>query len=127
MMLLSARNLTVLLLFLGTTACTPVHRGYKMEEQDIQTMQAMVERSAKIEEIVNRFGSPSFINAPMNDNMCYASGDGTRVAFARFARPTYNTVCISFKDGVATGISSKKFNDIDVEKFVSYKTVIKES
>ena len=126
-MLLSARNLTVLLLFLGTTACAPVHRGYKMEEQDIQTMQAMVERSAKIEEIVNRFGSPSFINAPINDNMCYASGDGTRVAFARFARPTYNTVCISFKDGVATGISSKKFNDIDVEKFVSYKTVIKES
>lgn len=108
-------------------ACTPVHRGYKMQEEDIQTMQAMVERSAKVDEIVNRFGSPTFINAPINDNMCYASGDGTRIAFARFARPTYNIVCISFKDGVATGISNKKFNDIDVERFVSYKTEIKES
>lgn len=108
-------------------ACTPVHRGYKMQEEDVQTMQAMVERSAKVDEIVNKFGSPSFINAPINDNMCYASGDGTRIAFARFTRPTYNMVCISFKDGVATGISSKKFNDIDVEKFVSYKTEIKES
>ena len=98
-----------------------------MQEEDVQEMKSMVERSAKVEEIVNRFGSPTFINAPINDKMCYASGDGTRVAFARFARPTYNTVCISFKDGVATGISSKKFNDIDVEKFVSYKTEIKES
>lgn len=44
-------------------ACTPVHRGYKMQEEDVQT----------------------------------------------------------------TGITSKKFNDIDVEKFVSYKTEIKES
>ena len=113
------------LVFCGV-ACTPVHRGYKMEEQDIQTMQAMVERSAKVDEIVNKFGSPTFINAPINDNMCYASGDGTRIAFARFARPTYNTVCISFKDGVATGISTKKFNDIDVERFVHYKTVITE-
>lgn len=114
-------------LVLCEVACTPVHRGYKMQEEDIQTMQAMVESSAKVEEIVNRFGSPTFINAPINDNMCYASGDGTRIAFARFARPTYNIVCISFKDGVATGISSKKFNDIDVERFVSYKTEIKES
>ena len=107
-------------------ACTPVHRGYKMQEDQLQEMQAMVERSAKIDEIVNKFGSPSFINAPINDNMCYAGGDGTRIAFARFAQPTYNIVCISFKDGVATGISSKKFNDIDVEKFVSYKTEVKE-
>lgn len=98
-----------------------------MQDEDRQKMQAMVERSAKVEEIVNKFGSPSFINAPINDNMCYASGDGTRIAFARFARPTYNMVCISFKDGVATGITSKKFNDIDVEKFVSYNTEIKES
>ena len=122
----SRQSVVLSLLFL-TVACTPVHRGYKMQEDQLQEMQAMVERSAKIEEIVNRFGSPSFINAPINDNMCYASGDGTRVAFARFARPTYNTVCISFKDGVATGISSKKFNDIDVERFVGYKTEIKES
>ena len=113
------------LVFLGA-ACTPVHRGYKMQEGDVEAMKSMVERSAKIDEIVNKFGSPTFINAPMNNNMCYASGDGTRVAFARFARPTYNTTCISFKDGVATGISTKKFNNIDVEKFVSYKTVIKE-
>ena len=114
------------LVFIGA-ACTPVHRGYKMQEEDVQTMKAMVERSAKVDEIVNKFGSPSFINAPINDNMCYASGDGTRIAFARFVRPTYNTTCISFKDGVANGISTKKFNDIDVEKFVSYKTEIKES
>ena len=114
------------LVFCGV-ACTPVHRGYKMEEQDIQTMKSMVERSAKVDEIVNKFGSPTFINAPMNDNMCYASGEGTRVAFARFAKPTYDTVCTSYKDGVANGISIKKFNNIDVEKFVSYKTVIKES
>ena len=113
------------LVFLGA-ACTPVHRGYKMQEDQLQEMQAMVERSAKVDEIVNRFGSPSFINAPINDNMCYASGDGTRVAFARFVRPTYNTTCISFKDGVANGISTKKFNDIDVERFVHYKTVITE-
>ena len=114
-------------LVLCGVACTPVHRGYKMQEEDIQTMQTMVERSAKIDEIVNRFGSPTFINAPINDNMCYASGEGTRVAFARFAKPTYDTVCTSYKDGVANGISIKKFNNIDVEKFVSYKTVIKES
>lgn len=120
------KSATLSLVLCGV-ACTPVHRGYKMQEEDIQTMQAMVERSAKVDEIVNRFGSPTFINAPINDNMCYASGDGTRIAFARFARPTYNIVCISFKDGVATGISSKKFNDIDVERFVSYKTEIKES
>ena len=97
-----------------------------MQEGDVEAMKSMVEKSAKIDEIVNKFGSPTFINAPMNNNMCYASGDGTRVAFARFARPTYNMTCISFKDGVATGISTKKFNNIDVEKFVSYKTVIKE-
>ena len=114
-------------LVLCGVACTPVHRGYKMQEEDVQTMKAMVERSANVDEIVNKFGSPSFINAPINDNMCYASGDGTRIAFARFVRPTYNTTCISFKDGVANGISTKKFNDIDVEKFVSYKTEIKES
>ena len=122
-----SRQSVVLLFVFFVVACTPVHRGYKMQEDQLQEMQAMVERSAKVDEIVNKFGSPSFINAPINDNMCYASGDGTRVAFARFARPTYNTVCISFKDGVATGISSKKFNDIDVEKFVGYKTEIKES
>ena len=122
-----SRQSVVLLFVFFVVACTPVHRGYKMQEDQLQEMQAMVERSAKVDEIVNKFGSPSFINAPINDNMCYASGDGTRVAFARFARPTYNTVCISFKDGVATGISSKKFNDIDVERFVGYKTEIKES
>lgn len=119
--------LKILLALLLVEACTPVHRGYKMQEGDIETMKAMVERSARIDDIVNKFGSPSFINAPMNDNMCYASGEGTRIAFNRFASPTYNMTCITFKDGVATGITTKKFNDINVEKFVSYKTEIKEN
>ena len=98
-----------------------------MQDEDRQEMRAMVERSAKVEEIVNKFGSPTFINAPINDNMCYASGEGTRIAFNRFVNPTYNMTCISFKEGIATGISTKKFSNIDVEKFVSYKTEIKES
>lgn len=102
--------------------CYSVHHGYKFENQTEakETLQMMVERSAKIDDIVKKFGSPTFINSPINDVLCYASSDGTKVMFNRFYNPRYLIMCISFKNGVATKLEAKKMEQIKKEKFVTY-------
>ena len=77
--------------FLFVSSCTPVHRGYKFEDDDEITLQQMVDKKASINQIINKFGSPSFMNSPINDTLCYVDADGKKVAFNRFFKPNYTS------------------------------------
>ena len=111
-----------ILFSLFAVGCYPVHHGYKFDNQDEvkETLQIMVDRNAKIDEIVSKFGSPTFINSPINDMLCYASADGTKVMFNRFYNPKYVIMCISFENGIAKSLEVKKMEKKKKEKFVKY-------
>ena len=111
-----------ILFSLLSVGCYPVHHGYKFDTQEDakETLQMMVDRNAKIDEIVSKFGSPTFINSPINDMLCYASADGTKVMFNRFYNPKYVIMCISFENGVSKSLEVKKMEQIKKEKFVKY-------
>ena len=113
--------ISILFSFLSV-GCYPVHHGYKFDNQDEvkETLQIMVDRNAKIDEIVSKFGSPTFINSPINDMLCYASADGTKIMFNRFYNPKYVIMCISFENGVSKSLEVKNMEQIKKEKFVKY-------
>ena len=116
----------ILCLFLLICGCNNVHHGYKFEENDKSTMQEMVNQHKTIQEIINHFGSPTFINSPINDLICYASVDGRSVPFNRFYKPTYDFVCIKTKNNIAQSLEQKTFNEIKEEKLISYNNKIDE-
>lgn len=102
--------------------CYSVHHGYQFDDQKEveETLQMMVDRSAKIDDIVAKFGSPTFINSPINDTLCYASADGSKIMFNRFYNPKYAIMCVSFINGIAKKLEVKKVEHIKKEKFVKY-------
>lgn len=102
------------------SSCTNIHHGYKFEKDDDLTIQKMVENKVTISEIVNKFGSPTFINNPINDTICYIGGDGKRMALSRFYKPTYHYVCIVFENGRAKALQNKTIEKINKEKMVNY-------
>ena len=111
-------------------ACSSVHRGYKFEKKDnteeikeVGVVAEMVKKKNTIQEIFNVLGSPTFINSPINDVVCYASADGTRVAFNRFYRPKYDVLCIHFdqKTRAVKDYFISSFTDIQKEHFTKYK------
>ena len=121
-----ANNIIIILCFLYTItvlqACSSVHRGYKFEDGDTATMRQMVGQKATIQQIINNFGSPSFVNAPMNDTICYVEANGKKIAFNRFYAPTYQFACITFENDVAKDIQIKSISSIKKQKMVKYNT-----
>ena len=103
-------------------SCYSVHRGYKFEDGDTLTMRQMVEQKATIQQIIDNFGAPSFINAPMNDTICYVEANGKKIAFNRFYAPTYQFACITFENDVAKDIQIKSISSIKKQKMVKYNT-----
>ena len=120
------RNIVVIFIcFCGAMfaqSCSSVHRGYKFEDGDALTMRQMVEQKATIQQIINKFGSPSFINSPVNDTICYVEANGKKVAFNRFYAPTYQFACITFENDVAKDIQIKSISSIKKQKMVKYNT-----
>ncbi len=106
-----------------TSGCLPVHRGYKFEEDDIENIQDAVSKNLTMKEIIEKFGSPSFINSPMNDIICYIDADGKRVSFNRFYRPNYQFVCIKFENQIAKEIKQMSITKIQKTKMVKYNTI----
>ena len=107
-------------LFFG---CYPVHHGYKFDNinEAKELLQQMVNNSAKVTDIIAQFGSPTFINSPINDMLCYACANGKKIIFNRFYDPSYTTMCISFKNGIAQKLEVKNLSNIKEEKFPKYK------
>lgn len=110
-------------------ACSSVHRGYKFEKNDstgeikeVSAIAEIVKKKNTIQEILEVLGSPTFINAPINDVVCYASADGMRVAFNRFYRPKYDILCIRFdqKTGTVKDYFISSFTEIQKERFTKY-------
>lgn len=118
----------VLFLCIGLlfASCSNVHHGYKFEDGDKDTIKEMVARHSHIQEIINKFGSPTFINSPINDLLCYVSVDGKRVPFNRFYKPKYDFVCVQVENGLAKGMYFKTFDNIKEEKMVKYDNSIDE-
>ena len=116
----------ILCLFAILCGCSNVHHGYKFEEGDKTTMQEMVNQHKTIQEIINHFGSPTFINSPINDLVCYTSVDGKSVPFNRFYKPKYDFACIKIENGIAKSLEQKTFDDIKEEKLISYDNKIDE-
>ena len=108
------------------SSCSSVHHGYKFEDGDKETIKSMVERKSNIQEIINKFGSPTFINSPINDLLCYVSVDGKRIPFNRFYKPKYDFVCVQIENGIAKGMYWKTFDNIKEEKMVKYDNSIDE-
>ena len=92
--------------------CTPVHKGYKIEEGQKEKMQSMVDKKYTLNQVINEFGSPTFVNSPINDTICYVEGEGKKVAFNRFYRPTYRFLCISFENNIAQKLENMTLNKI---------------
>lgn len=108
------------------TSCSSVHHGYKFEDGDKETIKSMVEKKSNIQDIINKFGSPTFINSPINDLLCYVSVDGQRVPFNRFYKPKYDFVCVQVENGIANGLYFKTFDNIKEEQMVKYDNSIDE-
>jgi len=85
-------------------------------------MRQMVAQKATIQQIIDKFGSPSFINSPVNDTICYVEANGKKVAFNRFYAPTYQFACITFENDVAKDIQIKSISSIQKQKMVKYNT-----
>ena len=118
---MSVRIYLILFLVNFIVSCKTIHHGYKFENQEqIQSIKSMVDNKYSIEKVINVLGSPTFINSPINDMLCYASADGTKVMFNRFYNPKYVIMCISFENGIAKKFEIKKMEQIKKEKFVKY-------
>ena len=111
-------------------ACSPVHRGYKFDKnkdtgeiKEVGVVAEMIKKNNTIKEIIDILGSPTFINSPTNDMVCYASADGTRIAFNRFYRPKIDVLCIHFdqKTGAVKDYFISSFTEIQKEHFTKYK------
>ena len=102
------------------TYCSKVHKGYKFETNDAMTIQQMVSQGANINQIINKFGSPSFVNSPINDTICYIDANGKKVAFNRFYKPTYQFLCIVFENQIAKEIKQMSLTNIQTAKMISY-------
>ena len=126
MMVVVIRNIFVVLFYFCGVAflqsCSSVHRGYKFEDGDTLTMRQMVLQKSTIQQIMNKFGSPSFINAPINDTICYVEANGKKIAFNRFYAPTYQFACITFENDVAKDLQIKSISSIKKQKMVKYDT-----
>jgi hypothetical protein len=108
---------------MSLSSCTPMHRGYKFEDDDAVTLQQMVDKKANINQIINKFGSPSFINSPINDTLCYIDADGKKVAFNRFFKPNYQFMCVFFNEKqIATELKIMSLTKIKKTKMVEYNT-----
>lgn len=116
------RNILSLILILTLSHCVPVHHGYKFEDNEqINTAKEMANNGSSISEIISYLGSPSFINSPINDTICYISADGKRVAFNRFYNPTYHLLCFTFKENKVVSLIDEKINNLREAKFSNYK------
>lgn len=114
--------LLLILPILTLSYCFPVHHSYKFEDKEqINTAKEMAKNGAIISEIVSYLGSPSFINSPINDTICYISEDGKRVAFVRFYNPTYHLLCFTFKEKKVIDIIDKEMNNLKDTKLTKYK------
>ena len=106
--------------------CNPVHRGYKFEERDIENLQKAVKNHATFDSIVHDFGTPSYINSPMNNTICYIEANGKRFAFDRFFKPTYKIACIEFnKKNISIKLTYKELKEPKKAKILDYKTSLK--
>ena len=106
--------------------CRNVHHGYKFEEGNKETVETMVKENKPIQEIINNFGSPTFINSPINDLLCYVSVDGKDVPFNRFYKPQYDFMCIKTENNKAVKLIKKTFDEVKEEKMIKYDNNIEE-
>ena len=104
------------------TACSSVHKGYKVEEDDKMIIQQLVSQKANINQIINKLGSPSFVNSPINDTLCYIDANGKKVAFNRFYRPNYQFLCIIFENQIAKEIKQASLSQIKKTKMIKFDT-----
>ena len=102
-----------------------MHKGYKIEEKQEKILQEMVNKKCTLSDIINEFGSPTFVNAPMNDTICYVEGEGKKIAFNRFYKPTYRFLCVSFENNIAQKLTSKTINKIEKQKMIKYDLTFK--
>lgn len=104
------------------SGCYPVYHGYKFDNisETKELLQQMVNNSAMATDIIAQFGSPTFINSPINDMLCYAGASGKKVMFNRFYNPNYTIMCVSFKNGVAQKLEVKNLSDIKEERLPKY-------
>ena len=125
---MSVRIYLILFLVNFIVSCKTVHHGYKFENQEqIQSIKSMVNNKYSIEKVINVLGSPTFINSPINDTMCYAGVDIKSVAFNPFFYQKYAIVCISFEENIAKDIIIKEYTDIKEEKFIKYNVSLKKN
>ena len=104
-------------------SCTSAHKGYKLEEDTNVNLQRMVEKRATIQQVISKFGSPTFINSPINDTICYIDADGKKVAFNRFFRPSYQFVCVIFDENqTAKELKQMSLTKIEKSRMVRYDT-----
>lgn len=116
-------QLTIICILLN--GCLSVHRGYKFEENDEIDIKTAVEKKLTMTEIIDKFGSPSFINHPMNDIICYIDAEGKRVSFNRFFKPNYQFMCIFFENQVAKELKQMSLTRIKKTKMTKYNTSFK--
>ena len=115
LLLLFSFNLCVL------SNCYKVERGYNEEKDTLKEIQEMVKNHDTMNEFVFKLGSPTFTNQPENNIICYVSGKGTKVAFNRFYKPTYLSICIKFKNNKAQDMIVKNISNIKKEKMTDFK------
>ena len=111
-------------LFLATfpIGCISSHKGYKIEDDMSINLQRMVSNRATVHEIINKFGSPTFINNPINDTFCYIDANDKKVAFNRFYKPNYQFICVVFEQERAKELKQMSLTKIKKTKMVKYDT-----
>lgn len=80
----------------------------------------MVDKHATMTEILEKFGSPSFVNSPINDTICYVEANGKKIAFNRFYKPTYRYQCIVFENNKAVKLIKNTITKIEKKKMTKY-------
>ena len=85
-------------------------------------IQQLVSQKANINQIINKLGSPSFVNSPINDTLCYIDANGKKVAFNRFYRPNYQFLCIIFENQIAKEIKQASLSQIKKTKMIKFDT-----
>lgn len=116
------KTLLLIVAIFTLSHCYPIHHSYKFEDKEqINTAKEMAKNDMAINKIVSYLGSPSFINSPMNDTICYISEEGKRIAFVRFYNPTYHLLCFTFKEQKVIDVIDKEINNLKDTKFTKYK------
>ena len=91
--------ITIITIFSCITSCSYfgnyLKKGYNLAEVDFETLKSIIKTKS---DVMKNLGSPTFINAPINDTYYYIQTEGYQFLFIRYKITNYKILRIKFDE-----------------------------